>query len=104
MTRKPWAHQGSRHARGYGAAWVKLRATILARDNYLCQPCQREGRITPATQVDHIIQKAKGGGDDHGNLQSICAACHDAKSALEAMEAQGRKPKRRIGADGWPEP
>lgn len=103
MTRKPWHHDGrSRHERGYGSAWVKLRERILKRDDYLCQPCQREGRITTATQVDHITPKAKGGGDEDGNLQGICATCHLTKSEREAAEAQGRKPKRQIGPDGWP--
>jgi 5-methylcytosine-specific restriction enzyme A len=103
MHRKPWHHaKQSRHERGYGADWVKARALILERDCYLCQPCQREGRVTPATAVDHIIPKAKGGTGDDYNLQSICDACHDAKTASEAAEAQGRKLKRQIGEDGWP--
>ena len=103
MTRKPWHHDGrSRHERGYGSAWVKLRERILKRDDYLCQPCQREGRITTATQVDHITPKAKGGGDEDGNLQAICDAHHAEKSAREAAEARGYRPRRQIGLDGWP--
>jgi predicted kinase len=88
--------------RGYGWAWQQLRQRILSRDLHLCQPCQREGKVTPATQVDHIKPKAKGGTDDAGNLQSICVACHDAKTEAEAAGGQGRRVKQVIGADGWP--
>lgn len=102
-TRKPWHHaRESRHARGYGSKWVKARARILARDDYLCQPCWRDGRPTPATEVDHIKPKARGGTDDDDNLQAICHDCHTRKTEAEAAEAQGRKLKPRIGEDGWP--
>jgi len=98
-----WRHdRKSRHERGYGSAWVRIRSLILHRDGYLCQPCQRAGRETPATQVDHIKPKAQSGTDHTDNLQSICRACHDAKT-LE--EATGRAHSRKvvIGVDGWPE-
>ena len=98
MARTPWANQPSRHERGYGWRWEKLRARILKRDGYLCQPCKRQGRVTQATEVDHIKPKAKDGADDEANLQAICTPCHDAKSAIDA----GRRPRRVIGADGWP--
>jgi len=56
--------------------------------------------VTPATEVDHIIQKANGGTDDLNNLQSINRECHKIKTARE----QGRnlKPKTQIGLDGFP--
>jgi 5-methylcytosine-specific restriction protein A len=93
-----WHHHGSRHTRGYDSRWVKLRLIILARDAHLCQPCLRLGRPTPATAVDHIINKAKGGTDDPDNLQSICGPCHDEKSLAEASDKPN---KPQYGADGW---
>jgi 5-methylcytosine-specific restriction protein A len=96
--RKAWAHQGSRHERGYGSAWVRLRAIILDRDLHLCQPCRRLGRVTPATQVDHIKPKANGGTDDSDNLQAICEPCHDAKTEAD----KGRPMARKVGLDGYP--
>lgn len=81
--------RGSRHARGYGSAWTKLRREVLGRDNGLCVPCRKKGRITRACHVDHIVPKVDGGTDDLDNLQSICKACHDAKTAGEA--ARGRR-------------
>lgn len=103
MTRKPWADKGSRHDRGYGAAWTRIREQALRRDLYLCQACKREGRLTPLCvkprdhAVDHIVPKAFGGTDDLTNLESLCEPCHKAKSSLEL----GYKPKQTIGADGW---
>ncbi|MBA1446770.1 MAG: HNH endonuclease [Chromatiales bacterium] len=75
--------RGSRHQRGYGTVWDKLRKRILLRDDYLCQVCQRARRLSPATAVDHIRAKALGGSDDPLNLQSICGLCHSAKTARE---------------------
>ena len=100
-----WKHdRRSRQARGYGRAWEKARAAALTRDMHLCQPCKREGRATPAREVDHITPKAKGGTEALDNLQSICKPCHAAKTEREAAEAQGRTHRRktRVGLDGYP--
>lgn len=85
--------RGGRHARGYGTLWQRLRERILRRDNGLCQPCLKARRITAANQVDHIVPKAQGGTDAEENLQSICEACHKAKTARESAQA------RTVGQD-----
>jgi 5-methylcytosine-specific restriction protein A len=95
-------NKGTRHERGYGAAWDRKRKVIIARDMGLCQPCQRNGMVTPFAAVDHIKPKAKGGTDDDDNLQAICHSCHLEKTAQEAAEAQGRQIRKMIGLDGWP--
>jgi len=90
-----WKHdRRSRHERGYGAAWDKLRRRVLIRDKHLCQPCLRLQRVTPAREVDHITPKAQGGTDDESNLQSICPTCHAEKSSTEGQAA------RKARADG----
>lgn len=89
--------RGSRHERGYGAAWDKRRVRILRRDRGLCQPCLQQGVVTKATQVDHIRNKAeaKAAGwtdeqiDADENLQSICTECHKVKTAAEARKGRG---------------
>ena len=78
------AVRGTRQERGYGAAWERLRAQVLKRDEHLCQPCLKAGRPTVGTQVDHRIPKSQGGTDDLANLQTICLACHKAKTARES--------------------
>ena len=103
MTRASgWWGRGSRHERGYGRQWELLRAATLERDKHLCQPCLREGKLTPAREVDHIVPKFEGGADDLSNTQAICRPCHQAKPQAEAARAQGRKPRPTIGEDGWP--
>jgi 5-methylcytosine-specific restriction protein A len=104
-----WSNE-SRHKRGYGSAWDKTRKRILARDCSLCQcpHCKASGAIRIATEVDHIISKAKAKEmkwtderiDADSNLQAINSDCHKRKT----QEEQGRKlrPKARISADGWP--
>jgi len=96
----------SRHARGYGSRWEKVRKLALERDRYLCQEHLRKGRVEPATEVDHIISKVKwvelhhtdAGDDDLTNLQSLCHACHVEKTAAE----KGYSTRKRIGPDGYP--
>lgn len=75
--------KASRHARGYGKAWDRLRRQALQRDKGLCLHCKTEGRFIPATDVDHIVRKADGGTDALGNLQSLCRAHHQAKTRGE---------------------
>lgn len=86
---------GSRHARGYGTAWDKLRKVVLRRDMWLCQECSRHGRTTPAKDVDHIKRKADGGTDQLDNLQSLCRPCHIAKTRAENQGLD------EVGLDGW---
>lgn len=80
---KPDAIRGTRHQRGYGAAWERTRKRILDRDENLCQPCLKAGRTSLGNQVDHITPKAQGGGDNDENLQAICIACHRVKTQRE---------------------
>lgn len=91
-------HRTSRHARGYGAAWDKLRLQILERDHFLCQRCASAGRVREASHCDHRIPRAKGGKDDADNLQSLCPECHRAKS----IEDAGGTPRRQFDARGFP--
>jgi 5-methylcytosine-specific restriction protein A len=85
--------RGTRHERGYGSEWDRLRLEILRRDKGLCQPCLRLDRVTRGNIVDHIVPKAEDGTDDPANLQTICKPCHTAKTAAEAQRARGRGPR-----------
>jgi 5-methylcytosine-specific restriction protein A len=68
--------------RGYGSKWRKAREGYL-RLHPLCAECGRQGRVTPATVVDHIVPHR---GDmvkfwDSRNWQPLCKPCHDRKTA-----------------------
>lgn len=67
--------------RGYDSKWRKARKAYLRR-NPLCVECMREGRLTPATVIDHIIPHR---GDERlfwnqGNWQPLCQSCHNRKT------------------------
>lgn len=102
-----WSKE-SRHSRGYGAEWDKIRKAVIKRDCGMCQECKRQGRVTMGREVDHITNKAKakamGWTDDQidalTNLQLLCSPCHKAKTAKD--EGRTYRPKVRIGLDGWP--
>lgn len=73
-----------------GSTWMAIRERILRRDGGLCQCCKRAGRVSIATQVDHIQALADGGTDDDANLEGICEPCHVEKTAAEAARRAGR--------------
>ena len=49
----------------------------------LCEMCRREGRITPAAEVHHILPLADGGTHDPENLMALCKPCHSRITATE---------------------
>lgn len=72
--------------RDRGRPWMMKRARVLERDGYLCQECVKQGRVTLAKEVDHIVPLGNGGNDNEENLQSLCCACHAAKTKAENLE------------------
>jgi 5-methylcytosine-specific restriction protein A len=71
--------------------WQRTRAEVLRRQP-LCAECAKIGRVTPATEVDHIIPH-RGKRElffDRSNLQPLCHSCHSRKTAREMAGAGGR--------------
>ena len=67
--------------RGYSSRWQKVRKQFLAK-HPLCVACQRAGKLTSATVVDHVKPHR---GDpalfwDENNWQPLCKKCHDRKT------------------------
>lgn len=70
--------------RGYDNRWRIARNRFL-KSNPLCVKCKKEGKLTKATVVDHIIPHR---GEeklfwDESNWQSLCKSCHDKKTMTE---------------------
>ncbi|WP_421868103.1 HNH endonuclease [Marinobacter adhaerens] len=86
---KSWTRGRAGRGRG-GRPWRRLRDQVLERDRYLCQPCKRDRKATPATEVDHIVPEAEGGATVAGNLEATCHPCHQAKTQREALRARAR--------------
>jgi len=74
-----------------GKAWQSMRESQLRREP-LCRACNDIGRITIATDVDHITPHRNNAKlfFDRSNLQSLCKACHSAKTAREVNGREGR--------------
>lgn len=68
----------------------RIRKRILHRDHNTCQ-IQGPHCTHTATEVDHIIPRALGGGHDPENLRAVCETCHWEKTKMEA--AEGRRAK-----------
>lgn len=66
-----------------GRAWMNTRAKWLSA-HPLCIMCEQRGRVTAATEVDHVIPLVEGGKDDDSNYQSLCYAHHKDKTSEEA--------------------
>lgn len=94
---------------GYTYRWRKASAAFLKR-RPLCVHCESEGRIEPASEVDHIIPHR---GDmslfwDQSNWQPLCKRHHSRKTAAEdggfgntmaadsVMPAWLPKPKKKL--------
>lgn len=85
--KKQWVTKAATK-RTTGRKLQAMRAALFRRCP-LCVECQRQGRVTLATQRDHIIPLAEGGADDETNEQGLCIECHDIKSKAERMRGRG---------------
>lgn len=68
----------------------RLRTKVL-REEPICRLCGRE----PAVEVDHVTPRSKGGTHARNNLQGVCRACHERKTA---QERGGEAERRRLAA------
>ena len=75
----------------YGIAWKRVRDRHIAQ-HPLCEVCKRNGNLTPAEEVHHIVPLSQGGTHDDSNLMSLCKSCH---SEITAKEGGRWTPKHR---------
>lgn len=63
--------------------WKRIRASVLRRDEYLCQECKRYGKSVEANTLHHIlpaeacVRKYERFKYDSSNLISLCRKCHE---------------------------
>jgi hypothetical protein len=77
-----------------GSSWTRTAKAFKA----VHLQCAKCGAIADL-ECDHIVPRDQGGSDDWSNLQSLCKACHAAKSAVE----RGKRPGRG-GSGAWKNP
>lgn len=97
--RRQYSRGGSADKRITGTTLQNIRRKHFAA-RPLCVMCEAEGRVTVATELDHIVALTNGGTDTQDNRQGLCSDCHDIKTAQDL----GYTPRQRqtIGTDGWP--
>ncbi|QTI79012.1 HNH endonuclease [Roseomonas marmotae] len=98
---------GSASSRGYDRDWRKLREHVLAEEP-LCRICTKEGRVTPATEVDHIqplrfrpeLRLVR------SNVRPLCSPCHRAVTARfnRSKGIRGAKSKASASETAPPAP
>lgn len=80
-------------SRGSTRAWRQLRELILVRDDGLCQVPLADGRtcLQPASHVDHVLPRSRGGDDSPANLRAACRDCNLRRGAdqLELVREWG---------------
>lgn len=72
--------------------WRDFRAAILA-ERPLCVVCEKAGRVTAATVLDHI-QEVADRPDlalDPANVQPMCLHHHQSKSAIRSNKLRAKK-------------
>jgi len=75
--------------------WRSTRAVKLRRDP-LCEHCKAAGRLEPATQVHHVLERLDRPdlAYDLTNLESLCASCHSRISRHRINKRHGEtRPK-----------
>ena len=77
-------------------AWLKQR--ILADQGGLCLACRC---VLDASEIDHVIPLALGGGNERRNLAALCRTCHRDKTKLDLKRiAKADQLLSRSGAPG----
>lgn len=83
--------RGTSTERGYDVTHRRIRSLMLAEEP-LCRECATAGRITVATESDHIVPMGRGGDRwAMENRQPLCHSCHSAKTMREQNERSGSR-------------
>jgi 5-methylcytosine-specific restriction protein A len=81
-----------------GRKLQRLRAALFS-EQPLCVECDKQGRVTLATQRDHVQALVNKGQEDEANVQPLCTDCHKIKTDRDLNRKS--KPKIKVGLDGW---
>ncbi|NBI30725.1 HNH endonuclease [Chengkuizengella marina] len=77
--------------------WKSCRKLVLIRDNYLCQLCIKQNKLTLADIVHHIehLEDHPSRALDMDNLLSVCSSCHNKEHPEKGKKKDQRKKKAR---------
>jgi 5-methylcytosine-specific restriction endonuclease McrA len=65
---------------------LDVRWRVMRRDRFRCVACGRSPATEPGVElhVDHVVPVARGGGNEEGNLRTLCAACNVGRGVAAA--------------------
>lgn len=84
--------------------WLRLRRNILTA-HPLCERCQEQGIITPATEVHHVrpVEEAVGKAERRQRMydpHNLCALCHDCHVKVHTeMGRSGKEATKKRNAE-----
>lgn len=90
-------------------AWRDTREQVLKRDNYECQHCKAQGKVTTidkskhkSLDVDHIqeLETHPDLAHDMDNLVTLCIACHNRKHN-RSYNRWKKKPNKWDNDEAW---
>jgi len=84
--------RGSAAQRGYDARWRRYREWYL-NQHPLCAMCEKEGRVTAAVIVDHVVpvqSKDDPRFYDETNHQGLCVRCNAIKTTEDKRKGLTR--------------
>lgn len=92
----------------YGSSeWRAFRQSILERDNYECQWCKAEGKVTTdvhsVLEVDHI-EELKDRPDlalEPGNMRTLCKDCHNKRHKRFNYRSRSKKVNKWADDERW---
>ncbi|WP_331000859.1 HNH endonuclease [Radiobacillus kanasensis] len=78
-----------------------IRQQALERDNYECQECKRQGKVSPAQNVHHIkeVKEYPELALVLDNTESVCIKCHNKEH--KRLEKYIRKNKKVFDDEWW---
>ena len=85
--------RGTASQRGYGAAWRRLRDSVIAAHPYCSAPgCGSTDNLS----VDHIIPRSEGGTDDRSNLRVLCMEHNRSRPRHNAPQPRPRFSRKTL--------
>lgn len=91
----------------HSTIWRQTRKKVLERDNYECQWCKEQGKVTTATddvlEVDHIktYEVYPELGIEMDNLRTLCRTCHNKRHGREHFWSEKDSEKKIYRQDEW---
>ena len=71
----------------HGENWLRIRKSVLQRDNFTCQKCGSKEYLV----VHHLIPYRLSGSDDLDNLITLCRRCHGREEPRARKRATSRR-------------